>query len=141
MQKIDDKFVFEVQKTEEEWKDILGEEKYKILRQKGTEAPFSSEYDVFYVDGTYYCAACGNNLFDSEHKFQSGCGWPSFSSTVNQSNVVTKDDNSLGMKREEILCAKCGGHLGHVFNDGPAPTGLRFCVNGASVSFEKRDHN
>jgi len=130
---------FEVQKNEAEWKQILTPEQYAILRLKGTEKPFTSKFEDHYDGGTYTCGACGNPLFSSDGKFDSGCGWPSFYEALDSTKIVTQTDNSHGMSRIEIMCAKCGGHLGHVFNDGPKnKTGLRYCVNGASLGFKKK---
>ena len=126
-------------KTEAEWKAKLTEDEYYILRQKGTERPFTSKFEDHYDGGTYTCGACGNPLFSSDGKFDSGCGWPSFFEALDSTKIVTQTDNSHGMSRIEIMCAKCGGHLGHVFNDGPKDkTGLRYCVNGASLDFKKK---
>lgn len=125
-----------VKKTEEEWKKILSPEQYDVLREKGTEAPFSGKYYLHTEKGIYVCAACGTELFKSDAKFDAGCGWPSFSDVVDSSKVIYTKDNSLGMIRTEITCAKCGGHLGHVFDDGPAPTGLRYCINSVSIEFK-----
>lgn len=126
-----------VEKTEEEWKKVLSPEQYEVLREKGTETPFSGKYYLHTEKGIYVCAACGAELFKSDAKFDAGCGWPSFSDVVDSSKVVYTKDNSLGMIRTEITCAKCGGHLGHVFDDGPAPTGLRYCINSVSIEFKK----
>jgi peptide-methionine (R)-S-oxide reductase len=128
-----------VQKTEEEWKKSLSPLQYKILREKGTERPFTGALLKNHEKGVYTCAACGADLFDSDTKFESGSGWPSFYAPIAEENVATEADNSLGMRRIEILCRRCGGHLGHVFDDGPRPTGLRYCVNSASLGFKKRD--
>ena len=127
-----------VQKTDEEWKKILTPEQYRVLREKGTEMPFTGKYWNYDGDGVYRCAACGAVLFDSKTEFDAGCGWPSFSDVANSKNVILKDDYSHGMHRIEVLCAHCGGHLGHVFDDGPKPTGERYCINSAAIEFEKR---
>ncbi len=126
-----------VVKTEEEWKKILSPEQYEVLRQKGTERPFTGKYYKHTENGIYVCAACGAELFRSDKKFDAGCGWPSFSDVVDSSKVVYTKDFSAGMIRTEITCAKCGGHLGHVFDDGPTPTGLRYCINSVSIDFKK----
>ena len=125
-------------KSEEEWKKELTAEQYKILRLKGTEKPFTGKYWDHEKKGIYKCAGCGIVLFDSDKKFDAGCGWPSFSSTLNDSNVEEKADKSHGMVRTEVLCKNCGGHLGHLFDDGPQPTGLRYCINSISIDFEKK---
>ena len=125
-------------KTEEEWKKELTPEEYRVLREKGTERAFTGEYDHFFEKGIYKCAACGNELFSSEHKYDSGCGWPAYWTALAKDKVILKEDKSFGMIRTEVLCAKCGSHLGHVFEDGPDPTGLRFCINSVSLDFENK---
>ncbi len=124
-------------KTEEDWKKILSPEQFNVLREKGTELPYSGKYYLHKEKGIYVCAACDTELFKSDTKFDAGCGWPSFSDVVDSSKVVYTKDKSLGMVRTEITCANCGGHLGHVFDDGPAPTGLRYCINSVSIEFKK----
>lgn len=120
-------------KSEADWKKSLSPQQYRILREKGTERAFTGEYYETKTPGTYVCAGCGQPLFHSEHKYDSGSGWPSFFKPVEGGNVDTETDITFGMVRTEILCSSCGGHLGHVFEDGPRPTGLRFCVNSASL--------
>lgn len=127
--------MFKVQKTDEEWKQILTEEQYYILRQKGTERAFTGEYEHTKDKGIYTCAGCGAELFSSDMKYDSGCGWPAFFTKFAGDRIIEQVDRSFGMVRTEILCASCGGHLGHVFDDGPQPTGLRYCVNSASLKF------
>ncbi len=122
--------------TEEEWKEKLTPEQYEVLRNKGTEAPYSGKYVSTTADGTYVCAACGTPLFSSKDKYDAGCGWPSFTAALEEKRIIEKEDRSAGMVRTEILCAHCGGHLGHVFNDGPKPGGLRYCVNSVSLDFK-----
>tara|TARA_R110002072_G_scaffold22432_6_gene78772 strand:- start:8197 stop:8598 length:402 start_codon:yes stop_codon:yes gene_type:complete len=129
-----DSKTYPIQKTEAEWLELLGEEKYQILRKKGTERPFTGTYNIHNEKGRYHCAACQALLFESEAKFDSGCGWPAFDQSVEGSIEYIKD-TSYGMLRTEILCANCGSHLGHVFNDGPTPTGQRYCVNSLSMGF------
>lgn len=123
--------------TDEEWKKILPAEVYQIARQKGTERPWSSKFEHSKEIGTYYCAVCGNPLFKSDTKFESGCGWPSFYEPVTKGSIIYQPDNSHGMSRTEVLCGRCKSHLGHVFDDGPPPTGLRYCINGVVLDFEK----
>ena len=122
---------------EGEWKKILSPEVFYVARQKGTERPWTSKFEKSKEIGTYYCAVCGNGLFKSDTKFESGCGWPSFYEPVSKGAIIYTPDNSHGMKRTEVQCGKCKSHLGHVFDDGPPPTGLRFCINGVVLDFEK----
>ncbi len=129
---------YPIKKTEEEWLAELGEERYRILRKKGTERPFTGEYNLKFDDGEYKCGACSTALFDSTSKFESGCGWPSFDESI-EGAVEYIQDKTFGMIRTEILCANCGSHLGHVFNDGPTATGQRYCVNSLSVDFQKKE--
>ena len=129
---------FKVQKTEEEWKTELGLEKYKILRQKGTERPFTGAYTLNKETGIYSCKGCGNPIFHSDFKYDSGCGWPSFFEPIADSAMVEIRDVSHGMIRTEVVCAKCDAHLGHVFPDGPPPTGLRYCINSVCLDLVPR---
>ncbi len=122
--------------TDAEWKKFLSEDSYHILREKGTESPNTGPYVHNPKKGMYYCAACGHALFNSDSKFDSGTGWPSFFRAYNKSSVIEEKDDTHGMARTEVLCARCGGHLGHVFDDGPNPTGLRYCMNGYALAFE-----
>ena len=126
-----------VEKTEEEWKKELTPEQYHVLREAGTERAFTGAYWDNHEDGVYYCAACGLELFNSDTKFESGSGWPSFHSPASKESVVEVADNTHGMVRIEVRCNRCGSHLGHVFNDGPRPTGLRYCMNSAALKFDK----
>lgn len=128
---------FDVVKSEQEWQKQLSAEEYFVIREKGTERPFTGEYNMHFEEGTYNCRACSAPLFSSDSKFDSHCGWPSFDAGIESGAIVEKLDKTHGMIRTEILCAKCGGHLGHVFNDGPTATGLRYCVNSLSISFDK----
>lgn len=125
-------------KTEAEWKKELKPEAYHILREKGTEPAFTGKYYTHKEKGMYTCAACGEPLFSSDTKFESGSGWPSFTAPATKEAVDSKIDTNHGMKRVEVLCKKCGGHLGHVFNDGPKPTGQRFCINSCALKFKKK---
>ena len=127
-----------IEKPESEWKAQLTELQYYVLREKGTERAFTSELNNVKDEGTFVCAACSLPLFASETKFKSGTGWPSFYKPINEINVAEEEDLSFGMVRTEVLCARCDGHLGHVFPDGPKPTGLRYCINGAALKFEKK---
>ena len=119
-----------------EWKKRLSPEVYQIARLKGTERPFTSEYEKSKDIGTFYCAACGNPLFKSNAKYESGCGWPSFFEPISKSSIIYLPDNTLGMQRTEVECGRCNSHLGHVFEDGPPPTGLRYCINGVVLNFK-----
>ena len=127
-----------VEKTDAEWRAELTPEQYDVLRRKGTEAPFTGEYDHTFEPGTYRCAGCGAELFESDAKYDSGCGWPAFTAPASGEAVEEETDTAHGMVRTEVLCAACGGHLGHVFPDGPGPAGLRYCINSAALSLDER---
>lgn len=127
-----------MQLSDEEWQKKLSAEEYYVLRQKGTERPRTGEYDQHWEAGTYVCKGCGTELFTSSTKFDAGCGWPSFYEGIDKSRIKEEKDYSFGMIRIEVMCANCGGHLGHVFDDGPAPTGLRYCINSVSLGFKKK---
>jgi peptide-methionine (R)-S-oxide reductase len=126
-----------IEKSDAEWRNELTPQQYRVLRQKGTEAPFTGKYWNEHSDGVYRCAACGTALFDATTKFESGTGWPSFYQPIEGERVATEDDKSFLMRRTEVHCARCGGHLGHLFDDGPQPTGLRYCINSASLELDK----
>ena len=128
-----------VEKTDEEWRKELTPEQYRVLREKGTERAFSGEFWKTKEEGSYKCAGCGLELFKSETKFDSGCGWPSFYAPSTNAVIATQEDLTHGMDRTEVMCPRCGGHFGHVFEDGPKPTGLRYCINSASLKFEKTE--
>lgn len=125
-----------VNKPKQDWKEVLTPMQFKVLREKGTERPYTGKYNQHFKKGTYYCAGCDTPLFESDTKFDAGCGWPSFYAPLRKNNVNIEIDRSYGMYRHEVLCSDCGGHLGHVFNDSPKPTGLRYCINSASLHFK-----
>ncbi len=125
--------------NDEYWKSKLSKEEYDVLRNKGTERAFTGKYDKHFEKGLYKCSGCGEELFSSDTKYNSGCGWPAFYAPKDSEKITVELDKSHGMMREEIICSNCGGHLGHVFNDGPLPTGQRYCVNSISLDFEKED--
>lgn len=130
---------YKVNKSEEEWREQLTPQQFYVMREKGTERPGTGEYDLHFEDGVYKCAACNAPLFNSDSKFDAHCGWPSFDKAIGDSTVIEKKDYSHGMIRTEILCANCGGHLGHVFDDGPTETGMRYCINSVSLDFDKEE--
>lgn len=131
--------MYEIEKSDAQWKEELSDESYRIARKGGTERPFTGVYWNNKEPGVYRCVCCGARLFDSEQKYESGSGWPSFWKPLESQNIEEEQDNSLGMRRTEVRCSKCGAHLGHVFEDGPEPTGLRYCINSASLEFKERD--
>ena len=128
-----------IEKTEDEWKQELTPEQFRVCRKKDTERPFTGKYNDCKDKGMYKCSCCGNELFDSETKFDSGSGWPSFFKPIKDENVKHESDTSFGMVRTEVMCNKCGAHLGHVFDDGPKPTNLRYCINSVSLNLDKKD--
>ena len=128
-----------IKKTEKEWVNILGQEAYVVCRKKGTEPPFSGKYVDSKVPGTYHCVCCDEALFSSEDKYDSGTGWPSFKNEIEGSGIKKENDLSYGMSRTELICNRCGSHLGHLFNDGPSPTGLRYCINSLSLTLKPSD--
>lgn len=134
---MDDNFPLKL--TDKEWRERLGAEQYRILREHGTERPFTGTYDLHFDEGVYSCAGCGSVLFTSESKYDSGCGWPAFYKKADDGKIIERSDRSFGMIRTEVLCGNCGGHLGHLFPDGPRPTGMRYCINSAALEFNKEN--
>lgn len=128
-----------VDKSDKQWKQQLSPEQYRVTRQSGTEAPFSGEFDQHWEPGQYSCVCCGHPLFGSESKFNAGCGWPSFHGELEDANIVQRPDSTHGMNRIELVCGNCDAHLGHIFPDGPPPTGMRYCINSASLNFHDGD--
>jgi peptide-methionine (R)-S-oxide reductase len=129
-----------IRKTDEEWREQLSPEEYDVTRHAGTERPFTGRYWDNHADGSYRCVCCGSELFSSDTKFDSGTGWPSFTEPTNLEHVELRSDNSLGMRRTEVVCKHCGGHLGHVFEDGPGPTGQRYCINGCALTLDRNEN-
>lgn len=128
-----------IEKTDEEWREKLTPEQFHVCREKGTERPFTGQYHESKEAGVYRCVCCGNQLFDSDTKFDSGTGWPSFYEPISEEKVATEEDSTYGMRRTEVMCKSCGAHLGHVFPDGPRPTGLRYCINSASLNLDRKE--
>jgi len=129
----------EIEKSDSEWREQLSDEEFRVCRLKGTEAPFSGNYWNDWTDGIYRCTCCGETLFEADTKFDAGCGWPSFYQPANAQSIEEQRDSSHGMIRTEVMCRRCGAHLGHVFNDGPQPTGLRYCINSVSIKLDPKE--